>query len=146
MRFSLLAAMLALVSLAGERALAAKPSPTEADFLGALVRLDDREVGQGRTIRGFLGCLGTFHGGTAQSDRPVRIEHPSPAVFRVSALLASDTVFHFQLVDVEGVAAAVLRRVEYKVDARGYAQITDLAAKRAIVSSVCRTGFSPTLD
>lgn len=133
-----LVALLAVCVAAGQ---ADAASPTQADFLGAVLRLDGTDAGDGRTVRSFLGCLANFHAGSDGTERPPQIEHPSGSVFRVSAQLETPTVFHFQVGLADGLTIAVVTRIEYKVGDRGFAQITDREAKRIVVTSVCRRGL-----
>lgn len=125
--------------LAGLLLLAGPARAVEPDaaFLGATVRIEESEPSSVGSVRSFLGCLTRFHG--SEPAPPLRIEHPSRAIWRVAAMLTTDTIFHFQIVTLDGQPAAVVRRIEYKVGARGYAQITDTAAKHTLVTAVCRT-------
>ncbi len=114
---------------------AAAQSPRDARFVGAIIRVEDDVVGTGLSVRGLLECLNRFHG--PEHMPAARITHPTSDIWVIHTLLRSMAVLHFQLRTVEGTDYAMLRRVEYRVDDRGFAQIVDREAKEVVLRSLC---------
>lgn len=123
------------LALAGGSAVAR--TPTQSDFMNAVLRVAPDDAGTGQTVAKFLGCLEHFDPGDGRGRSPVTVKPLGAGVYQASVHLRSDTVFHFEMQPDGPPDVALLNRIEYKVGNRGFAQVADVATKRRIVEKVC---------
>lgn len=94
----------------------------------------------GRTIQTLVGCLENWKEGPSDK-RPrneVKIDKAGRDRWEVATTLRSHASFSFTVSREGGKAIALLNRVQYKIEQRGFQQLTDSETKKTVLDAVCK--------